>query len=139
MAHPGRLALMFAPSRSQATETGGGAAKASFEVLDSPNNPSAAPPGLKTARPREEADSYPHIIARLNDNWRVIDGNCGIQWILQRCSGKRDGSPRWEGSAFCRTRDGLLSNIMERCGEVDEAGLRTVERLPGRMTSRSQR
>ena len=91
----------------------------------------AAPTIVPARRLCEEADDYPRIVARLNSHWRVIDSRCGLQWILQRQRRRAaDGSPRWEGSAFCRTRDGLLSNIRERCG--DEAGLRAIDRLPVR-------
>ena len=107
-------------------------------VQDKPETAFGAPGDLKTAPVplNETDDDYPLVVARLNDRWRVIDSKCGLQWILQQLNAGAGAT--WRGSAFCRTRDGLLSNIMERCGEVEESGLRTVERLPGRMTSRSQ-
>jgi len=101
-------------------------------VLDKPEPASDAPGDLKTAPVplNETDDDYPLVVARLNDRWRVIDSTCGLQWILQR----RDAglTAKWRGSAFCRTRDGLLSNIKERCGQVHEAGLRAIEQLPVR-------
>ncbi|HUF45961.1 MAG TPA: hypothetical protein VMN43_11500 [Aestuariivirgaceae bacterium] len=104
-------------------------------ALDSPSNRSAAPWCLKTApaSQSEADDNYSLVVARLNDRWRVIESKCGLQWILQR----RDAGigAQWRGSAFCRSRDGLLANIRERCGDLTEAGLRTVEQLPERMPS----
>lgn len=101
-------------------------------VLGSRNKPSAAPGDLKTAPVplNETDDNYPLVVARLNVRWRVIDSKCGIQWVLQR---RNAGvGVTWRGSAYCRTRDGLLSNIRERCGDIAEAGLRAIERLPYR-------
>jgi hypothetical protein len=88
----------------------------------------AAPCKLKTARLSEADDDYPRIVARLNDRWRVIESKCELQWILQR----RDAAPvaNWRGSAFCRTRNGLMGNIQERTGEVADSAMRIVEQLP---------
>lgn len=101
-------------------------------ALDKPEGAFAAPCNLKTAPSRlnEADDNYPRTAAQLNARWRVIDSMCGLQWILQR----RDAglTANWRGSAFCRTRDGLLSNIKERCGQVHEARLRAIEQLPVR-------
>jgi hypothetical protein len=68
------------------------------------------------------------VVAQLNERWRVIDDP--LQWILQR----RKGNPRaknsgWEGKSFCRTREGLLQCVREKCGDVDpdaEAALRDL-------------
>lgn len=104
-------------------------------VLRSADTRSAAPWCFKTAPPSqsEAEDNYSLVVARLNDRWRVIESKCGLQWILQR----RDAGlgAQWRGSAYCRTRDGLLANIRERCGDLTEAGLRTVEQLPESMPS----
>ena len=39
----------------------------------------------------EEADDYHAIVARLNDQWRVIECAAGIQWILRALPGKGMG------------------------------------------------
>ncbi|HUF44489.1 MAG TPA: hypothetical protein VMN43_04030 [Aestuariivirgaceae bacterium] len=121
---------MSVATRSRAAGTMVGAAKASCGVLDKPDKPSAAPGGLKTAPLNETDDDYPLVVARLNARWRVIDGKCGLQWIVQHRSAGI--SAHWRSSAYCRTLDGLMSNIRERCGDVEEAGWRAVERLPER-------
>jgi hypothetical protein len=90
---------------------------------------SAATGAVPAPRMSEERDDYPESSPRSMRAWRVIDSKLGIQWILQRRQGK---SHSWRGNAYCRTREGLLSNIAERCGDADEAGLRVVERLPAR-------
>ena len=60
---------------------------------------------------------------RLNKRWRVSFHE--LQWILERHRGGR-----WLGSAFCVTRQALLRNIHERCGEVDPDALDEVKNLP---------
>src|SRR5918995_589248 len=97
-------------------------------LLHTTERPFVATGGISEARVGEERDSYPAVVAVLGERWRVIDSKCGIQWILQRRPGQApDG---WRGNAYCRMRESLLRNIWERCGDVREAGLRAVERLP---------
>ena len=60
---------------------------------------------------------------RLNDRWRVtVDP---LQWRLEHLS-----RSRWDGSAYCVTRDALLRNIRERCGPVSADALGLIESLP---------
>ncbi|MCT8330909.1 hypothetical protein [Albidovulum sediminis] len=57
---------------------------------------------------RESSDTYCAEIIR-SGRWRIIEGSCGIQWVLQyqaRCGGP--DTARWEGKHFCRTRDALV-------------------------------
>jgi hypothetical protein len=79
----------------------------------------------------------PHVIAVLNDRWRVIDDP--LQWILQRrrrnkTVGKRANAPagEWEGSAFCVTKTALIRNVQARSRPVDPAALEILEALPER-------
>ena len=70
-------------------------------------------------------------IVRLNDKWRIVDDP--LQWILERrrgVPGKK--STGWVGSAYCTTSAALLSNIRERCGDVDPAAVAFVETWPER-------
>jgi hypothetical protein len=79
---------------------------------------------------REEADNYEAIVVKLNTGWRIIECRDGIQWILQRLAGQRHGRPRWEGKSYCRTRQGLLRSVHDRCGPVDTAAVAIVQGLP---------
>ncbi|WP_263735898.1 hypothetical protein [Defluviimonas sp. WL0002] len=57
---------------------------------------------------RESSDTYCAEIIR-SGRWRIIEGNCGIQWVLQhqaRCGGP--DTARWEGRHYCQTRDALV-------------------------------
>ena len=81
----------------------------------------------------EEADNHRAIVARLNDNWRVIVCAAGIQWILQRRSGKRHGRARWEGRSFCRTREALIRVSREHAGAVDPAAAAILAALQERI------
>ena len=70
-----------------------------------------------------------HVIAQLNEKWRVVDGS--LQWILQHKKGNpRKKSSGWRGRSFCRTREALLRCVREYCGEVDPRGLDKLKGLP---------
>jgi hypothetical protein len=63
-------------------------------------------PSKTGARPVEANDDYPHVVAMLDANARVIECADGIQWIIQkRCNAARWP---WRNQYFCRTREGLL-------------------------------
>jgi hypothetical protein len=81
----------------------------------------------------EEADDCRAIVARLNDNLRVIVCAAGIQWILQRRSGKRHGRARWEGRSFCRTREALIRVSREHAGAIDPVAAAILSALPARI------
>jgi hypothetical protein len=68
------------------------------------------------SRGPEEADSYPAVIARLNDRWRVIECRDGMQWILQLRKGQRAGQAIWRARRFHRDRTALLASMRELCG-----------------------
>ena len=61
------------------------------------------------------------LVARLNENWRVV--NDPLQWILQRKKGNPRGkNSGWRDRSFCRTREGLLACIREYCCLPDQSG-----------------
>jgi hypothetical protein len=70
-------------------------------------NSSAAP--VLSAPAGESSETYPRIVARLNDRLRVIEGRCGLQWCVQY----RKAPNKWESFAFCGTREGLLLRIRD--------------------------
>jgi hypothetical protein len=80
--------------------------------------------------PRETADDYPDIVARLSDRWRVILCPAGIQWILQRRDGERAGGTRWAGVGYCTTREALLRLCRGLESPVDPAALLILAALP---------
>ena len=92
----------------------------------------AAPRGLPVKTDREENDDYPRVVVVLNHRWRVIEGSCGIQWVLQYRNGRRRDRPIWRSRRFCRTLSGLLASIRELCGVVDAAALKCLAALPAR-------
>jgi hypothetical protein len=70
---------------------------------------------------RERDDRYP-VVARINDDTRVIECRAGIQWILQRRAGVG-----WHDIGYHLDRDVLI----ERSGATGSA-LATLQRLPQR-------
>lgn len=77
---------------------------------------------------REEDDAYPHVVACLDDRWRVIACRNDIQWILQRRSLKA-GETRWRGERYHRTLSGLKSSLT--AFSVDARGVAGLpERYP---------
>lgn len=76
----------------------------------------------------EQAEDYPHVVATLNSEWRVICCRDGIQWILQRKTGGR-----WRSLAYCRTRDGLLRCIREAGISSDATEASELSQLPERI------
>ena len=77
----------------------------------------------------EGADSYAAIVARLNENWRIIVCGAGIQWILQ-CRGEKYGGVRWRHRSFCRTSEALRRVVREHAGKIDPAAAAIFAGLP---------
>jgi hypothetical protein len=77
----------------------------------------------------EGADSYAAIVARLNENWRIIVCAAGIQWILQ-CRGEKYGAVRWRHRSFCRTSEALRRVVRQRAGKIDPAAAAILAGLP---------
>jgi hypothetical protein len=75
----------------------------------------------------EGSDSYPRVIARLNDRWRVVACKNDVQWVLQRRSGQH-----WGGQYFCRTREALIRFAHRDAGEIAGDALVILLRLPVR-------
>ena len=90
-------------------------------------------PSVRVARAREEADAYLHIIAHVNDRWRVIVCRDGLQWILQQRRGQRDGQARWHSRRYHVERTALLRSIGELCSDATSSALHpSIARLPAR-------
>jgi hypothetical protein len=103
-----------------------------------------APRHVPAAGLREDDEAYPYVVARLNANWRVVECRGRLQWILQYRRGQRNGQPTWCGRRFHTDRDALLRSVRENAakggsftvGELCEAGLRSLEALPMRLSER---
>lgn len=86
------------------------------DIHAEPEAPSAAPIPAFSSHGREESASYGGIVARLNGRLRVINGRCGLQWILQ----VRKSATKWESIAFCGTKEGLFRRIKMHLQGRDE-------------------
>lgn len=64
---------------------------------------------------REESESYPAVVLRINSDWRLIICKDAIQWILQKQSGTDKSEPRWRGLKYNRTKMGLVRSLRD-CG-----------------------
>jgi hypothetical protein len=134
--------------------------KLNYNVINTPPPEGNAPSGLQPARQRkhrsasharrqlppkplpqvgthrESSDHYAAVVAQLHPRWRVIEGACGLQWVLQyRRSGQCDN--RWEGVSFCTTRDGLLLMIQHKLAAgqkitLDQRAMEKIRLLPAR-------
>lgn len=91
------------------------------------------PDRLGGAVNRESSDFYPRIVAVLNPRWRVVVCPAGIQWILQRRSGERHGTARWDGRAYCRTSQALIRCCRDYAGEIEPRACATLAALPARI------
>ena len=82
---------------------------------------------------RESADDYCRIIAVLDRQYRLIDGACGLQWVLQRRDGNlRCGAARWTGVRYLRTRNAVIALYRRLCAPEDDATWQLLEQLPDR-------
>ncbi len=84
--------------------------------------------------PRETADDYPNIVARLSDKWRVIVCPAGIQWILQKRDAGNAPSTGWRGVSYCVTREALVRLCGGLESPVDPAALSALAALPEHIT-----
>jgi hypothetical protein len=66
----------------------------------------------------EESEDYYAVVARLNDDWRIIICRAGIQWILQHRAGARHGTARWTGRSYCRTSEALNRLSRKYAGDL---------------------
>ncbi len=81
-------------------------------------------------KPREAADDYPNIVARLSERWRVIVCAGGIQGILQKRDSGNAPSTGWRGVSYCVTREALLRLCGGLESPVDPSALLTLAALP---------
>lgn len=93
---------------------GGEFAEAPSSLPPEPSSAAARP--VYSSRGPEEADSYPAVVARLNDRWRVIECRDGMQWILQQRKGHREGQAVWRGRRFHCDRKALINSIQKLVG-----------------------
>lgn len=88
---------------------------------------------------REAADDYTAVVAKLNQNWRVITCRDGIQWILQhRGSPKKSRKDDWRGRWYCRTSEALLRGTRAYAGSIDSQAMLLLMKLPDRIEELGQ-
>jgi hypothetical protein len=81
---------------------------------------------------RETDDNYLHVVARLNDHYRVIRCKDDLQWIIQKRDGFKNGQPRWTARSYCVEPATINRLVIKHCGIVDAAELQKVhDLLPG--------
>jgi hypothetical protein len=56
----------------------------------------------------EGADGYSRLVAQVDAVVRVVECAAGLQWIVQRRSGRR-----WRSVSFCCTKEALLRCVRE--------------------------
>ena len=78
---------------------------------------------------RETDDFYFRVIARLNDRFRLIRCKDGIQWIIQKRDGFRNGKPRWQGHSYCVQPETVHRLALSLCGLNEYAELRKLQIL----------
>ena len=78
---------------------------------------------------READDNYLHVVARLNDHYRVIRCKDDIQSIFQKRDGFRNGQSRWVGSSYCAQPETVHRLVLKHCGIVDAAELKKLQSL----------
>ena len=82
---------------------------------------------------RESADDYCRVIAVFDHRYRLIDGACGLQWVLQKRDGKtRSGTARWTGVRYLRTRNAVFGLYRSLCAPCDGETWQLLEQLPER-------
>ncbi len=84
-------------------------------------------------KPRETAEDYPNIVARLSDKWRVILCPAGVQWILQKRDAGNAPSTGWRGVSYCQTREALIRLCGGLESPVDPSALLILSALPERI------
>ena len=77
----------------------------------------------------EADDFYFRVIARLNDRFRLIRCKDGIQWIILKRDGCRNGKPRWQGHSYCVRPETVHRLVLKHCGIFDVAKLKKVQSL----------
>lgn len=95
---------------------------------DVPTSSSRSLRSVKTSH--ESSDDYRGLVVQLNPLWRVVECRDGIQWIVQRSDGMRDGRRRWTGRSYFRSRDALIRACRALVGSYEATAIDTLESLP---------
>lgn len=83
---------------------------------------------------RESDENYHGIVTHLNDRWRVIVCQAGIQWILQFSKKNEDGV-RWQGRSYRHTRQALIRDASRHSGEISPYAMAVMRQLPERIAA----
>jgi hypothetical protein len=78
---------------------------------------------------RETDDFYFRVIARLNDRFRLIRCKDGIQWIIQKRDGSRNGRPRWTGCSYCTSLETVQRLALKHCNLVEPQAIDKIKTL----------
>lgn len=89
---------------------------------------SAKIPYKRTHRQHHEtSDTYSAVVARLDENWRVIICKDRLQWILQRRDAERSGQKRWRAVGYFLTREALIRVSRTVCAGCDATELAMLD------------
>lgn len=81
---------------------------------------------------REIDDNYVRVIVVFGSH-RLIDGACGITWIIQQRDGvRKDGTLRWTGRSYPRRRETVLRLYRTLCDVPDATVVSVLVLLPER-------
>lgn len=73
------------------------------------------------------------VVALVGTQWRVVECADAIQWIVQKRTGSRHGSARWDCRKYFRTRAALVAFCRPLASASDPGALSVLESLPGRI------
>jgi hypothetical protein len=116
--------IMFRISDHSPKLQGRPQARAAVLVLLVPANSGRATARDVVPARNEGADDYRSVVAQIDARTRVIEGACGIQWVVQRSVSRARGR-EWRGVSFCRTKETLL-----RCAGHHPALVALPDRYP---------
>ncbi|MDA0631506.1 MAG: hypothetical protein O2981_09045 [Proteobacteria bacterium] len=77
----------------------------------------------------ESAADYNHIVACLNDHYRVIRCKADLQWIIQKRDGFKNGQTRWTGRSYCVEPATVHRLVLRHCGVDNAAELKKLQSL----------
>lgn len=78
---------------------------------------------------RETSDIYP-VVARLNEDWRIVEAEGGTAWLLQRRDNVRNGRTHWKTRHECELKGTLVRRIREYVGKVTDDAEKKIDALP---------
>ncbi len=70
------------------------------------------------------------VVAILGEQYRVVASSCGIQWIIEKRAGQRNGQARWDAVKYHRNRESLIASCRALGIEIEASQFAALEALP---------